>query len=257
MKYSCSVICDIGIVRKNNEDNFYINGIYRENVSERHIEYSCEIVNNSIVAGVFDGMGGEADGELASLEAAKRLVAYQNKDFSSISSDYVVETNDAICQMMDTLGKGRMGSTMAIVEILGNVFSLCNIGDSPVYLFREGCLEQLSTDHNEAQNLYEMGLISKDEVKTNKHKNCLTQHLGIYEDEVIIEPFVSANNELKVGDIIMICSDGLTDMVSDVVISRILEQNESVSELAQDLMTTALENGGRDNVTVMLVKVQE
>ena len=257
MKYSCSVICDIGIVRKNNEDNFYINGIYRENVSERHIEYSCEIVNNSIVAGVFDGMGGEADGELASLEAAKRLVAYQNKDFSSISSDYVVETNDAICQMMDTLGKGRMGSTMAIIKISEESFSLCNIGDSPVYLLRDNELKQLSMDHNEAQNMYEMGMITKEELKTDIHKNYLTQHLGIYDDEMLIEPFVLADQMINAGDILLICSDGLTDMVSERDIEKIMSEERSGVSIAKLLIETALQNGGRDNVTVMVIMCED
>lgn len=257
MKYICSAICDIGKLRKNNEDNFYVNGVFRSDVDNAHFEYSTSLSEQKMVVAVFDGMGGEADGELASLEACKRLANYQEKSFVEIIDNYVSETNNAICNMMDVMDKGRMGSTLAIVHIEDGHFGLCNLGDSPIYLYRDGYLEQLSTDHNEAQNLYEMGLISKAEVKTDKHKNCLTQHLGIYEDEMIIEPFVSDDIELKVGDIILICSDGLTDMVNDIDISRVLGQNKSISALTQDLISAALENGGRDNVTVVLIKVQE
>ena len=257
MKYTCSAICDIGKVRKNNEDNCYVNGNYRSDVDSVHFEYSSDFTDQEMLAAVFDGMGGEADGELASLEAAKRLGKYQNSSFADIAEGFVMEANSAICDMMDVMGKGRMGSTLAIVQIDKESFSLCNIGDSPVYLFHDGELEQLSMDHNEAQNLYEMGIISKDEVKTDKHKNYLTQHLGIYEDEMVIEPYVLTDQKLKDEDVILICSDGLTDMVSERDIARIIGQDKDVDTLAHELISAALDGGGRDNVTVVIIRVQK
>lgn len=256
MEYSCSVICDVGCVRKNNEDNCYINGVFRHDVDKKHFEYSCELDNEKLLVAVFDGMGGEEDGELASLEAAKQLEKYQESSFEDITSEFIQQANNAICNMMDVMDKGRMGSTLAIVDLHKESFSLCNIGDSPVYLFREGQLEQLSMDHNEAQNLYELGLITKDEVKTDKHKNCLTQHLGIYEDELVIEPFVLTNQKIQDKDIILICSDGLTDMVSERDIAKIIGQDKIAKDIVDELVNTALQNGGRDNITVIVIKVR-
>lgn len=257
MKYICNAICDTGRVRRNNEDNCYLNGAYRENTDLSHYEHSIDIDDQIVLAAVFDGMGGEADGEIASLEAAKRLVSYQDRQFEDISGEFVSEANSAICDLMDIVNGERMGSTLAIVRIEEESFSLCNVGDSPIYMFRDGTLEQMSVDHNAAQNMYELGLITKEEVKTDKHKHCLTQHLGIYEDELIIEPYVLEDKMLVNEDIIMLCSDGLTDMVQDKEIEEILGQNMSVNELAHELIDRALDKGGRDNVTVILIKAQE
>jgi protein phosphatase len=251
----CSLISDVGMVRHNNEDNFYLNGEYRKDVDEMHTELHEFIDGDRFLGAVFDGMGGEENGEIASLEAAKILSEYQSDSFQKVSSDCISEANRAVCAKMEELNSGRMGSTIAIVQIEKEQLHLCNVGDSPIFLLRDNHLEQLSVNHNEAQRLFDMGVISKDELKSNRNKHRLTQHLGIYEDEMVIEPFVLENYLLKCEDYILLCSDGLTDMVDEEDISCILQKEMDIHQKTKLLVETALENGGRDNVTVLLVKM--
>ena len=258
MRYRYKAICDVGLKRKNNEDNFYIDRIYRADVNELHLETEvAEKTDSNLLAGVFDGMGGEENGELASLEAARLLRDYEGKPFALLSTEYIIKANNRVCDMMTINGNKSMGSTLAIALFGDMQFSFCNIGDSPVYLYRGGSLEQLSVDHNEAQTLYELGWITKEELKTDKRKNILTQHLGIYEDEMVIEPFIMRNKALEFGDRILICSDGLPDVVSSDVIVSLMDSTEDVGELADSLLAKALEAGARDNITVLLVEVCE
>lgn len=253
MTIQCSIITDVGLMRKNNEDNFYMNGLYRADTNENHLEINEVCSKEGFIGAVFDGMGGESNGELASLEAAKLLIKYQNETFVQISNQYVSEANQLVCNMMEIMKSGRMGSTLAIVKLQDGECSICNVGDSPIYLFRNDKLAQLSVNHNEAQSLYDMGLISKEELKTSKKKHRLTQHLGIFEDEMLIEPYTLENIELQENDYILLCSDGLTDMVSDEVIEYSLQAPISIAQKTKSLVELALENGGRDNITAMLL----
>lgn len=253
MRIECSLISDVGMLRQNNEDNFYLNGKYRDNVEQKHIDVNENSDKQVFLGAVFDGMGGEEYGELAALEAAKCLSEYQNEKFNQIITCYISKANQAVCRKMYEVNSGRMGSTLAVVQIKKNKLHLCNVGDSPIYLFRNKQLQQLSVNHNEAQSLFDMGVISKEELRYSKKKHLLTQHLGIFEDEMIIEPFVLENMQLKDQDNILLCSDGLTDMVDDEEISHILKENADVHQKAEMLVDTALENGGKDNITVMLI----
>lgn len=255
MKIECSIVSDVGVVRHNNEDNFYLNGLFREDISEDHIEYSICYEKKDFLAAVFDGMGGEENGELASLEAARILSKYQKDNFVQIRSSYITEANESVCSKMSEMDNRRMGSTLAIVKIQKGKLSFCNVGDSPIYIFRNNNLQQLSINHNEAQSLFDMGLISKKELRTSKKKNRLTQHLGIFEEEMIIEPYFQEDIPLREDDYILLCSDGLTDMVEEEEIETILMDAGNVHQMADLLVNTALENGGRDNVTLLLLHV--
>lgn len=255
MKLECSIVSDVGMLRHNNEDNFYLNGFFRENTTENHIEHNVCYEKRKFLAAVFDGMGGEENGELASLEAARLLHKYRKDSFVRIRNNYIVEANKKICNCMSEMDNRRMGTTLAVVRIQKGQLSFCNVGDSPIYIFRDNSLQQLSVNHNEAQSLYDMGLISKEELRTSKKKNRLTQHLGIFEEEMIIEPYFQENISLKENDYILLCSDGLTDMVEKEEMEAILADAGNVHQTADLLVNTALENGGRDNVTLLLIHV--
>ncbi len=254
MRYRYKACCDVGLRRKNNEDNFYIDRCLRADVNALHYETEVlERVDEPLLCGVFDGMGGEANGELASLEACKLLRDYEGKPFELLSTEYIIKANNRVCDMITIHGKKSMGSTLAIALFGDHKFSFCNIGDSPVYLFRDGVLEQLSVDHNEAQTLYELGWITKEQLKTDKRKNILTQHLGIYEDEMVIEPFVVRNKLLSEGDRILICSDGLPDSVSADDIAAAMNAESDTGKLVDKLLEMALSQGARDNITIMII----
>lgn len=253
MKMEYCVISDIGRRRENNEDNFYVNGMMRERTEVNHVEYDDCVEQDELLCAVFDGMGGEEYGELASLEAAKILGRYRNTDFQTLCEQYVDEANKSICDMMCTLHGGRMGSTLAVAYIKAGKLNICNLGDSPVYLLRNGVLQQISVNHNEAQSLYDMGIITREQMRTCRQKNQLTQHLGIYEDELVIEPYCNGNIALQKDDYIMLCSDGLTDMIEDKELENICIEGSSVQMTTAHMIQTALEHGGKDNITVLLV----
>ena len=118
-------------------------------------------------------------------------------------------------------------------------------------MMRGGKLEQLSVDHTIVQQMVDSGALTKEEAKNHRKRHILSQNIGLFPDELIIEPYFTEPIVLKSGDIFLLCSDGLTDMVSDDAIRTILANNED----AEGLVAAALEKGGRDNVTVVVIKV--
>ena len=122
-------------------------------------------------------------------------------------------------------------------------------------LFRDGELRQLTTDHCKSQRLIAMGVLTEEQARKHPSKHELTQHLGIFEEEMIIEPEFGEALTLQPGDEFLLCSDGLTDMVEDRDIAALLGANETPYAQADALLHTALENGGRDNVTILVLRV--
>lgn len=114
-------------------------------------------------------------------------------------------------------------------------------------------LTQLSVDHTQAQMLLEQGIITPEQALTHRDRHVLTQHLGIFPEEMVVEPHCAEPVELKEGDIFLLCSDGLTDMLSDDEICAVLLGETALEVKAHALINAALANGGRDNVTVVLV----
>lgn len=257
MKIDICVISDIGLHRQNNEDNFYVDGIFREDVKQEHIEYQMQCNKKQMLTAVFDGMGGEENGEEASLEAACLLHHYEQMPFADICRRYIYEANEQICNTMSIMDCGRMGSTVSIAHYENGFLNVCNLGDSPVYLFRQGRLQQISVNHNEAQSLYDMGMITKQQMSTSWQKHRLTQHLGIFADEMIIEPYCKERIALCKKDYVLMCSDGLSDMVTEKGMEMIMNEGISVSEKAHKLVQGAIENGGRDNITLVLTYISE
>ena len=244
-----------GCVRKNNEDNFYINGFYKKDTDTNSCIYSDDNPRDSYTYAVFDGVGGAAFGELAALYAAEELYEYDDRQLDEQFSDYIETVNSRICGSISENGGMRMGSTAALVFIKDRDASVCNIGDSRVYLFRKGELTQLSHDHTKRQSMFDFGLIGNDQEKAAARGHILTQYLGVFPEEFRLDPHIE-RRQLETGDYLLLCSDGLTDMVSDEAIRDILSRGDSAEteELAEELIREAVGNGGRDNITVVVVK---
>jgi len=264
IKFSAAVCSNKGKIRNNNEDNFYFNGKHL-NSENRDLDnfFEEKTSSNSLIYGVFDGMGGEALGEEASLITAETVKKHhktiRDKELADYKSEIIKaidEANEKICDKMLEFGEKRIGTTFASVVIDNDKASIFNIGDSRVYLFRDNKLTQISIDDTTAQRLINMGVISKEEAKTHADRHKLTQHLGIFSEEMIIEPHISENVLVKKGDVFLICSDGLTDMVNDSQIRTILSKSKNSSMAAKKLVETALNNGGKDNVTAMVVEAE-
>lgn len=263
IKCISAVSVDKGLVRNNNEDNFYFNGTYLyAEERDNSATFSSNPSSKMQLYGVFDGMGGEALGEEASLITAQ-VICNTHEKLQASECDIVKEilaavqtANSKICKKIVESGEKRIGATFSALAIENDKAIVFNVGDSRVYLLRDGKLKQISVDDTTAQRMVSMGMITHEEAKTHKDRHKLTQHLGIFKDEMIIEPHVSQEIEIKKDDKFLLCSDGLTDMLTDEEIYAILKENKAPEELSRALVKAALKNGGKDNVTVMVVKAQ-
>ena len=208
----------------------------------------------------------ENAGEKASYEAVKLLDNYYQKltkvkikDIYRVIEclkDYIKQANDKIYSLWANSAEGRMGSTFTGLAFYGHKAVALNLGDSRVYLMRKGILTRLTKDHTEAERLASMGLIPKNEVETHKGSHVLTRHFGTTPEEGLMEADYSDSIRLKKGDTFLLCSDGLTDMVKDQKIKQLLEQKGKASIITKSLLEEALRNGGKDNVTVVVVRVK-
>ncbi len=242
--------CNIGKKRANNEDNFFFNGICleEENKGTHGMLYMEQPIRQGVWVSVFDGMGGENYGEQAAFTAARRMQEYVRtpREFYISEGKYLkrmaASLNLAVVQKKDELVTSRMGTTMAALYFTYRSVCCVNVGDSRVYRLRNRVLSQLSEDH-----------VSKRPIPEGR-KAPLTQHLGMDPQEVQLSPFI-AKEELQPGDRYLICSDGLTDMVSNVEIMDILLSQPDVQPAANALIDAALEQGGRDNITVIVCNI--
>ena len=253
----CFAVCShIGLVRKNNEDNFYCNGeiLTRE-------KFSLDgTVENPCIFAVCDGMGGEEHGELASLTAVKVLGEQAEKIKSAALSNnpdeavqaFITEANNKICNIMRE-NSFRMGTTIALVVISYNSVMAYNIGDSRIYKFSNGVLSQISEDHTMAQQKIKMGLLTPEEARQDKSKHVLTRCLGVFEDEMVLTPNIISPLNIDKELRLLLCSDGLTDMLSDLQIQEILRSNDDSKSAVNVLVDSALKNGGRDNITCLVI----
>ena len=243
--------CNMGKVRKNNEDNFFFDDkcLELDNQGLRNPACFSDNLKNGLCFAIFDGMGGENFGEVASFSAARKMqtITRSFSDFFISERKYLLkltaQLNDAIVEAKKELCTERCGSTMVALYFSSGYVYTCNIGDSRAYRLRDGEFLQLSVDHVE-------------KCPERKHKKApLTQHLGIDPEDMQIEPHI-AKGKIAKGDIYLLCSDGLTDMLTNFEISDIMLQNDDLDECVKNLIQAALERGGRDNITVIVCKIK-
>ncbi len=257
MKLTISTASHRGRVRQKNEDNFYADGLSMPQQNEGLAPQTRQCTtSNAHLFGVFDGMGGYAAGERASrlaVEAVQELCDAQLQ--SSTAQELLLQicslSNARVCEEMLNGVHDRIGTTASMLHFVENTYTVCNVGDSPIFLLRNGELLQLHEEHTERAN-YER--ISGKPAPANK-KFRLTQNIGIFTDEMLIEPYC-AESTVQDGDQFLICSDGLTDMVSAQIICEVLSGAQSTQEKVETLLNIALENGGKDNITIVLIAAQ-
>jgi protein phosphatase len=256
MKLSSCAICACGLVRAENQDNIYINDVYREDLADNSPFRHADTSEDRGIYAVADGMGGGAHGELAALVAVRALDMISHADERHEMANYLIERNDAICDLIKRNGGARMGSTFVGICVNRSSAVFANIGDSRIYLYRGGQLTQLSRDHNAAQRMVDLGVLTREAARKHPEKHVLTQHLGIFPSEMIIEPYTECVT-VEDGDVFLLCSDGLTDMLDDGEIKGLLGSPGSIGERAEALYEEALRNGGKDNVSVLLVLAED
>ena len=247
---SAACECNVGKFRQNNEDNFYFNGYVlpeQNSGTERTLTYTCDFTDNAVDFAVFDGMGGHADGQTASYLAGS---VFANLLESGSSNEEVLR--QSVKAMSDTIAQrakseySNMGTTAVILRVTPDGGYLANVGDSRAYRFRKGALTQVSHDHTDEALMKSLGVMNR--------KPRLTQYVGLSPEEMIVDPYI-AELQIARGDQYLLCSDGLTDMVSEDEIATVLGKASDVSRKVRELVKLALEHGGMDNVTVILVEI--
>jgi PPM family protein phosphatase len=228
---------DVGKVRSSNQDSGYAG------------------VNLFFVA---DGMGGHAGGDIASAITAQHVALADEPVASSQEAeqkliDYIWQANEKLGISVDEHSElAGMGTTFSGIFVNGTSVSIGHIGDSRIYLARDGVVKQITTDHTFVQRLVDTGRISEEEALIHPRRSVLMRVLGDVEQfpEVDLETF-----ETKPGDRWMVCSDGLSGVVPEGLMNRILLSTSTVQEATDLLVGEALEFGAPDNVTVVLIDV--
>jgi protein phosphatase len=248
-------LTDVGLKRDGNEDSFSID----------------ESLNLYIVA---DGMGGHLAGEVASRTAVDLINKSYRKWKSSetpeeeifgcpdvsLSRDgnYILGSiqiaNKVIHEMATHYKEYKgMGTTIAVLAVTPGLIISANAGDSPIYMIRNGRIEKISKDHNFVAEQVEMGLMTEEEAAESPMKHVLTKNLGSYED---LNPDIFEIAPAK-NDRFILCSDGLTDLVTDDEILWMVEKEQEPEVLCRNFVDIALKRGGHDNTTVVTVSLSD
>ena len=238
---------EIGHARENNEDKF---DFYEPD------EEPLLAARGSVYL-VCDGMGGHNAGQIASELAAKQFLhAYYHLGGTAqeAARHAILQAHHYIAEMASKIpSRYGMGTTLTALILKQDEGILAHVGDSRCYRLREGVFEQLSRDHTLVARLVEQGVIPPEQARYHPQRNVIRQAVGVADPSEPLEPDIETF-PLQAGDLYLLCSDGLTDMVDDAEIEAIL-RDEPPTRAAWRLVDRALANGGRDNITVVLVRV--
>ena len=236
-------ITDKGRVRPTNQD------IYRLEVRPE---------KESAFVLVCDGMGGANAGNVASRFAADSFLADAARALDSAPDEIMrhktmlhalEKANDTVFGLAGRQPEFRgMGTTLVGAFVQGREASILNVGDSRAYLFDGETLRQVSEDHSYVEEMRRLGRISAEDARTHPQKNLITRAVGV--DATVDGDLFEV--ELRDTDILLLCSDGLTGMVEDEKIAEVLAKAGTLEDKGRELLTLALEGGGRDNITVAL-----
>jgi serine/threonine protein phosphatase PrpC len=249
---------DVGQVREHNEDNFLVADLTRKTRSFDPTE-SCTLGRSGAVFGVCDGMGGAAAGEVASQLAVDMIYdrlseAKAPRGREELARRLVKAVQDAGLRIFGEARADRsrrgMGTTSTMATLMDERLFLAQVGDSRAYLLRDGELTQITRDQSLVNQLIEAGQLTEEEAETFEHNNIILQALGTSEVVQVDLTYV----DLRAGDSLLICSDGLSGMVRSEDIGHVLVEVEDPIEACAKLIAAANEAGGHDNVTVVMVK---
>lgn len=259
-RIDAAVISNKGIVRSNNEDNVYFNGAFMPlELMNDGIRLAQHFDAQTQLYCVCDGMGGEAHGELASYTVVSSFQSYpfeKSRDIRSAINDFCKVANFAVWQASGNQnGKSHCGSTFACVAIHRKNVIVAHIGDSRVYRLHSGRMTQVTKDHTEAQRMVDLGILKPKNVASHPARHVLSRYFGIDPSECSVEAAFDGPYPLVPGDRFLLCSDGLTDMLSDQEIGDMLRTHPTSESAAEALVNAALAAGGKDNVTVIVLGI--
>lgn len=231
---------DVGNVRSNNEDVFYI----------------CEDCHYCLVA---DGMGGAAAGEVASrifAETAKAVFAghdgvSEENTIARVQTTFKLANDKILKHVERNPGDKGMGCTAELLAFVNDIFIVGHVGDSRTYRMRNNVLKQLTKDHSLVQEQLDQGLITPEEARHHAMRNVILRAVGV--NETVALDILKGKQ--RQGDLFLLCSDGLTDMVPESDILSVLSDERALDEKSEALIRMAKQAGGKDNVTVALSAV--
>ncbi len=240
---------EIGRVRENNEDKFEF---YEPDEPWR-------LASRGSVYLVCDGMGGHEAGQIASELAAKLFLHhYYHSDGTpqEAAERAVLQAHAYIQRMGQTIPSRRdMGTTLTALILRQAEGIVVHVGDSRCYRLRDGELQQLTRDHTLVQEWVEQGLLTPETARHSPYGSVITQAIGVESERGSLSPDIETF-PLQEGDLFLLCSDGLTDLLEDAEIAEIL-RTQPPTQAAWTLIDRALAEGGRDNITVVLVQIRE
>lgn len=261
-QFDACILSDVGCVRANNEDNFLLSSTYNEHsFPTYHVEKNLNFTKPSwFYTAVFDGMGGGEKGEWASLVTAQQV----RETFSHVTETTSYEEIDCLAQRSFQLANnqivqerehsGVFGTTGTLLCSDGNCFKLYHLGDSRAYIFRDGSLIRLTQDQTLAEMKLRLGFYQNEDEVDERERHQLTSYIGCDASLENLQPKQYGWNVWQKKDILLLCSDGLYEMCSEEEMITSLQISDTVKEMAKRLMNLALEHGGVDNITCVLVQ---
>lgn len=204
---------------------------------------------------VADGMGGHKAGEYASRFTVEKIVetietSGQTEPVAAMKEAVEAANRGLLEEAGRDAAKAGMGTTVVAATVIGDHLHVANVGDSRLYLINHEAIRQITRDHSLVEEMVRLGEMDKADAKDHPDKNIITRAVGVV-PELSVDFF---EVELKPGDTVLMCSDGLTNMVEDEEIKKIVLGQRDIVEKAEKLIDTANENGGKDNITVVLIE---
>ena len=223
-------------------------------------EDACVVHNEGGYFLVADGIGGAAAGEIASAIFAKTAASVFStslnrtveKTLELVKNCFISANSSILADIASTPSHAGMGCTAELLALHTNGFVLGHIGDSRTYRLRQTILTQLTVDHSLVQQQIDQGLINQEQARNHPMKNVILRAVGI-NDQLAVDII---QGQVLSGDLFLLCTDGLSDMIDDRQIQTILSMEESLTDKAARLVDLANAAGGRDNITVALVEVR-
>jgi protein phosphatase len=265
-------LTDVGRLRRENEDQFLIAEIAQAVVVQRPslTQPNAHFAGQpAYLFAVADGMGGHAGGLLASTITMDLLERFAQDTLTKFSPDAGVESELLLEELQHIVSEADarlikearvypefhgMGTTLTLAYSRGDEVLIAHVGDSRCYLLRGDRLEQLTTDHSMAQEMVRRGMISPEEAATHAWRHIIVNALGGNEPGVNVE---TRQVQVQAGDRLLVCSDGLTDLISNQDLATILKAEPKPEAACQRLVNAANERGGRDNSTALVVCYDE
>lgn len=249
-----SLICDKGLLCKNNEDAWYFNG---KRPSFTKMDEGA-VLNETVPAvgslwAVCDGMGGQKNGETASYTAVSGLKELQEhldgREFSAGAQNWVRQASMAVSARAE-----GGGTTLTMLYVTDGYLQTAHVGDSRVYRFHKGGLSRVTRDHSKVEMLLAAGMITEEEARNHPKKNVITRYLGM-NDEYDCEASIGKKLPLVHGDRYLLCSDGVTDMVTDETLAALMAE-EDTAACAEKIRDAVFAAGGKDNMTVLVLELE-